>query len=60
MLYMVVMVEVVFVIVEVVVVIVAVVHCMTFAKDVVAFFVVDDVFIPTKIDFEIDDRGRQD
>lgn len=53
MLYMVVM-------VEVVVVIVAVVHCMTFAKDVVAFFVVDDVFIPTKIDFEIDDRGRQD
>ena len=53
---MVVMVEVVVVIVEVVVVIVAVVHCMTFAKDVVAFFVVDDVFIPTKIDFEIDDR----
>ena len=48
------------VMVEVVVVIVAVVHCMTFAKDVVAFFVVDDVFIPTKIDFEIDDRGRQD
>ena len=38
---MVVMVEVVVVIVEVVVVIVAVVHCMTFAKDVVAFFVVD-------------------